>query len=145
MKIEFDKNRILSCATADRAIIGEVGWFANNVHGMKTEVNGNLPMKKLEGVGYNELYCFRDSTNANYALFYPAKTSNFWEQMAYAQKEMYSIAEYCVVAELDPSSQSVKVNKMLGEGWELFGTTDSFATEGTCVFAQAMIRRRGTT
>jgi len=70
--MEFDKNKILTCVTADQAKVGMKGWFADTLELLEEKVKCSNP-NELIGVLDEAWRCrFEKETNTLWALFYPA-------------------------------------------------------------------------
>lgn len=68
---KFDKNKILTCVTADQAKVGSRGYFGDNLHGIKRRFETDT-WENLAEV-YDE-YCdvrFKSESGSKWALFYP--------------------------------------------------------------------------
>ena len=66
----FDKSKILTCVTADKAKVGMLGYFGDNLDELKANIKHNV-LYGLLGV-CKEDHTFRfEVENTVYALFYP--------------------------------------------------------------------------
>ena len=67
---EFDTNKILTCATADKAKVGMKGYFADDIAELKLNFKNNI---LYELIKVREEFCaYRfESKHNEYALFYP--------------------------------------------------------------------------
>lgn len=72
--MEFDKNKILTCVTADQAKVGMKGWIGSSVESLKSLVMGEAPLMELIEIDAREFahVPFHASKYGWGILFYPA-------------------------------------------------------------------------
>ena len=74
--MKFDKNKILTCVTADQAKVGMRGWFASNVETLSCLVLEEQPKELLGFDSNNAVHAFKTAFQ-NHALFYPAPEPSY--------------------------------------------------------------------
>jgi len=85
--MEFDKNKVLTCVTADQAKVGQKGWFGEYLDTLKERVEKEQP-NVLERVDLSgkARYIFRTNGDG-YSLFYPVPEPTYAERQAQWVKE----------------------------------------------------------
>lgn len=71
-KMEFDRSKILTVVTADQAKVGQKGWFADTLFGMKKKVAKLQPQRLIKV--QSDVACsavFIDESGFAWGLFYP--------------------------------------------------------------------------
>ena len=84
--MKFDKNKTLTCVTADQARVGQKGWFASNVETLSRLVLEEQPKELLGFDRNNAVHAFKTAFQ-NHALFYPAPEPTYYERQAQWVKE----------------------------------------------------------
>jgi hypothetical protein len=87
IKMEFDKNKILTCVTADQAKVGQKGWFANDLETLEAKAIYYSPHKLYEILSEANNLRFKKETLTLWALFYPAPEPTYAERQAEWVKE----------------------------------------------------------
>lgn len=67
----FDKADVITCITADKAVVGTKGYFGDCLQGLITAVEHNN-VQALLAVYETEVYCFKNEHGQNYNCFLPA-------------------------------------------------------------------------
>jgi len=85
--MEFDKNKVLTCVTADQARVGQKGWFGETLSSLEKRVEKEPP-EVLERIWLSgdRRYIFMTS-NDSWSLFYPAPEPTYAERQAQWVKE----------------------------------------------------------
>jgi hypothetical protein len=84
--MEFDKNRILTCVTGSKELVGKKGWFADSINILKEKVVLEKPTE-LISFNKNNSYPFRNKQGYTSFLFYPAQEPTYAERQAQWIKE----------------------------------------------------------
>ena len=86
--MEFDKSRILTVVTADRAKVGQKGWFDDTLIGLKKKVANSQPQRLIRV--QSDVRCsavFLGESGLAWGLFYPAPEPTYAERQARWVKE----------------------------------------------------------
>lgn len=67
----FDKNKVLTCVTSDKAVVGMSGYFADNLTQLKLEFDANRQSTLIEKQGEHLIETFVADDELGYVLFYP--------------------------------------------------------------------------
>lgn len=67
----FDKSKILTCVTADKAKVGMKGYFADNLTQLKLEFDANRQSTLIEKQGEDCVNTFVADDELGSVLFYP--------------------------------------------------------------------------
>lgn len=70
---EFDNDKVLTCASADKAKIGTRGWFASDLLSLKLKVKTEKPLKLVQVLDEDCWSRFRNEDQFVWALFYPVE------------------------------------------------------------------------
>ena len=71
-KMEFDKNKILTIVTSDKAVIGKKGWFDDTLIGLKKKVANSKPQRLIRVLPYVTCSAvFLSESGLAWGLFYP--------------------------------------------------------------------------
>lgn len=79
--MRFEKKKVLTAITADEAVKGTEGWFANSLAHMEEVVESCAPTTKLKSVLSDDCMCrfystYNDAWDADaWAFFYPVEDS----------------------------------------------------------------------
>lgn len=70
---DFDNDKVLTCASADKAKIGTRGWFASDILSLKLKVKTEKPIKLVQVLDEDCWSRFRNEDQFVWALFYPVE------------------------------------------------------------------------
>jgi hypothetical protein len=70
--MEIDRTKILTAVTADQAKVGQKGWFADSISGIRATASRCEPKKLIQINTEDSLHRFMEDANYSWSLFYPA-------------------------------------------------------------------------